>query len=112
MMERFARHYCCANPKIFANPDTCFVLSFAIIMLNTTLHNPAVRDKPNLESFISMNRGIDNGGDLPRAMLESLYESIKTEPFQIPLDDGNDLMHTFFNPVREGEPSFYGVFLT
>ena len=28
--------------------------------------------------------------------------SIKTEPFKIPEDDGNDLMHTFFNPDREG----------
>ena len=32
----------------------------------------------------------------------SLYESIKTEPFKIPEDDGNDLMHTFFNPDKEG----------
>jgi len=31
-----------------------------------------------------------------------LYESIKKEPFKIPEDDGNDLMHTFFNPVKEG----------
>ena len=37
-----------------------------------------------------------------RELLESLYESIKTEPFKIPEDDGNDLMHTFFNPDREG----------
>jgi cytohesin len=34
--------------------------------------------------------------------LKSLYESIKKEPFKIPEDDGNDLMHTFFNPVKEG----------
>lgn len=49
-----------------------------------------------------MNRGINNGGDLPRELLESLYESIRTEPFKIPQDDGNDLMHTFFNPDKEG----------
>lgn len=49
-----------------------------------------------------MNRGINNGGDLPRGLLESLYESIRTEPFKIPQDDGNDLMHTFFNPDKEG----------
>lgn len=33
---------------------------------------------------------------------QSLYESIKKEPFKIPEDDGNDLMHTFFNPDKEG----------
>ncbi|EDS30359.1 cytohesin 1, 2, 3, 4 [Culex quinquefasciatus] len=61
-----------------------------------------VKEKPTVEQFISMNRGINNGGDLPRELLESLYESIRTEPFKIPQDDGNDLMHTFFNPDKEG----------
>lgn len=49
--------------------DTCYVLSFAIIMLNTSLHNPSVKDKPSVEQFIQMNRGINNGGDLPRELL-------------------------------------------
>ena len=67
-------------------------------------------------------RGIDDGGNLPRELLVSLFDSIKTvsdsvldrpilrhwvtscyqEPFKIPEDDGNDLMHTFFNPDKEG----------
>ncbi|KAJ4446274.1 Cytohesin-1 [Periplaneta americana] len=102
MMECFAQRYCQLNPNIFTNTDTCYVLSFAIIMLNTSLHNPSVKDKPTVEQFISMNRGINNGGDLPQELLVSLYESIKTEPFKIPEDDGNDLMHTFFNPDKEG----------
>lgn len=49
--------------------DTCYVLSFAIIMLNTSLHNHNVRDKPTVERFISMNRGINEGGDLPEELL-------------------------------------------
>jgi len=36
------------------------------------------------------------------SVCQSLYESIKKEPFKIPEDDGNDLMHTFFNPDKEG----------
>ncbi|UYV64043.1 CYTH1 [Cordylochernes scorpioides] len=102
MMEKFAQRYCQLNPGVFCNTDTCYVLSFAIIMLNTSLHNPCVKDKPSIEQFITMNRGINNGGDLPRELLVSLYDSIKQEPFKIPEDDGNDLMHTFFNPDREG----------
>ncbi|KAI5698940.1 hypothetical protein M8J76_014840 [Diaphorina citri] len=102
MMECFAQRYCQLNPNIFTNTDTCYVLSFAIIMLNTSLHNPSVKDKPSVEQFISMNRGINNGGDLPRQLLVSLYDNIKSEPFKIPEDDGNDLMHTFFNPDKEG----------
>lgn len=102
MMEKFASHYCQQNPNVFSNTDTCFVLSFAIIMLNTSLHNPNVKDKMTMDKFIIMNRGINNGGDLPKQLLQSLYESIHREPFKIPEDDGNDLMHTFFNPDREG----------
>ncbi|KAJ6221623.1 hypothetical protein RDWZM_000168 [Blomia tropicalis] len=102
MMEKFAAHYCQQNPGVFSNTDTCFVLSFSIIMLNTSLHNPNVKEKMTSDRFVIMNRGINNGGDLPRNLLNSLYESIRQEPFKIPEDDGNDLMHTFFNPDREG----------
>ncbi|XP_046522483.1 cytohesin-3 [Equus quagga] len=102
MMEAFASRYCLCNPGVFQSTDTCYVLSFAIIMLNTSLHNHNVRDKPTAERFITMNRGINEGGDLPEELLRNLYESIKNEPFKIPEDDGNDLTHTFFNPDREG----------
>lgn len=34
--------------------------------------------------------------------LQSIFESIKKEPFKIPEDDGNDLNNTFFNPDKEG----------
>lgn len=67
--RRFCRSY---RTKLSANllfADTCYVLSFAIIMLNTSLHNPNVRDKPGVDRFISMNRGINEGGDLPEELL-------------------------------------------
>ncbi|XP_036425929.1 cytohesin 4b [Colossoma macropomum] len=102
MMEAFATRYCECNSDVFQSTDTCYILSFAIIMLNTSLHNPNVKDKTTLERFISMNRGINNGDDLPNELLTKLYESIRNEPFKIPEDDGNDLTHTFFNPDREG----------
>ena len=50
--------------------DTCYVLSFSIIMLNTSLHNPNVKNKPSIDSFVSMTRGINDGGDLPRELIE------------------------------------------
>uniref|UniRef100_UPI003AAB30B3 cytohesin-1-like isoform X2 n=1 Tax=Centroberyx gerrardi TaxID=166262 RepID=UPI003AAB30B3 len=102
MMEAFATRYCDCNAGVFQSTDTCYILSFAIIMLNTSLHNPNVKDKPSLQRFFSMNRGINNGKDLPTELLTKLYESIRNEPFKIPEDDGNDLTHTFFNPDREG----------
>ncbi|XP_049576605.1 cytohesin 4b isoform X1 [Syngnathus scovelli] len=102
MMEAFAARYCQCNANVFQSTDTCYILSFAIIMLNTSLHNPNVKDKTTLERFVCMNKGINNGRDLPVELLTKLYESIRKEPFKIPEDDGNDLTHTFFNPDREG----------
>ncbi|XP_048856634.1 cytohesin-2-like [Brienomyrus brachyistius] len=99
MMEAFAQRYCQCNPGVFQNIDTCYVLSFSIIMLNTSLHNPNVRDKPSVDRFISMYRGINDGGNLPDELLRNLYESIKNEPFKIPEDNENN---AFFNPDREG----------
>lgn len=67
--------FCTSHFKNYFS-DTCYVLSFAIIMLNTSLHNPSVKEKPTVEQFISMNRGINNGGDLPRELLVvSFYEA-------------------------------------
>uniref|UniRef100_A0A8C5HUB4 Cytohesin-3-like n=1 Tax=Gouania willdenowi TaxID=441366 RepID=A0A8C5HUB4_GOUWI len=102
MMETFASRYCACNPGVFQSTDTCYILSFSIIMLNTSLHNPNVKDKPCLQQFVSMNRGINHGEDLPTELLTNLYLSIRSEPFKIPEDDGNDLTLTFFNPDREG----------
>lgn len=42
-------------------------------------------------------------------LLKDLYNSIKKEPFKIPEDDGSDLMHTFFNPMKEGWLSKEGI---
>lgn len=87
--------------QIFTNSDTCYVLSFAIIMLNTIAHhNPSVKDKPGVEQFITMNRGINDGKDVPKELLISHSTVIKTEPFKIPEDDGNDLMHLLQHRTR------------
>ena len=71
IMEAFAAHYCDQNPNLFDEPDTCYILSFSIIMLNTALHNPNVRQKITLEQFVAQNRGINSGKDLPKDILVS-----------------------------------------
>ena len=38
-------------------------------MLNTALHNPNVRQRITLEQFVTQNRGINSGKDLPRDIL-------------------------------------------
>jgi hypothetical protein len=40
IVEKFAEAYCRDNPGAFATADGAYLLSFAIIMLNTDAHNP------------------------------------------------------------------------
>jgi len=76
IMEQFASRYCSNNPQVFEHPDTAYVLAFALIMLNTDAHNANVIKKMTKDQFISNNRGINNGKDLTRELLENLYDSI------------------------------------
>lgn len=52
-------------------------------MLNTSLHNPNVKDKPSAERFVAMNRGINDGGDLPEDLLRVRFNGVFTSHIQI-----------------------------
>jgi len=102
VMSAFADHYWNQNKGIFSSSDTVYILSFAIIMLNTALHNVNVKIKITPDQFVSQNKGIDGGQDLPEDLLRAIYNSIKGQPFKIPDENYDDLMFTFFSPDREG----------
>merc|ERR1740123_342079 len=72
MMEKFAEKYCNDNPNMFANADCAFVLSFSLIMLQTDLHNPGIKNKMTKEDFVRNNRGINDNQDLPPEYLQKL----------------------------------------
>ncbi|KAG5422239.1 SEC7 [Candida metapsilosis] len=73
---KFAERYVKGNPKIFANADTAYILGYSVIMLNTDLHSPQVKNRMTLENFVMNNSGIDDGKDLPRDLLSKIYDEI------------------------------------
>lgn len=90
IMEKFAERFTSQNPSVFASADTAFILAFSVIMLNTDLHNPSIKEERRMtvESFINNNRGIgENGTDLPREFLEGIFYRIKERPFSLKEDD-------------------------
>jgi brefeldin A-inhibited guanine nucleotide-exchange protein len=89
MMEKFAERYCLQNQGVFPSPDTAFILAFSIIMLNTDLHNPAIKEerKMNKPGFISNNRGISSGKDLDDHFLGCIFDRIKEAPISLREDD-------------------------
>ncbi|MBN3279267.1 IQEC1 protein, partial [Polyodon spathula] len=81
LIEAFSQRYCICNPGVvrqFRNPDTIFILAFAIILLNTDMYSPNVKPerKMKLEDFVKNLRGVDDGEDIPREMLVGIYERI------------------------------------
>lgn len=55
LMEVFGQRYCQCNPQTLQrlqNPDTVFVLSFAVIMLNTDLHTPSIKSNFIIDSSV------------------------------------------------------------
>ncbi|CAK4708806.1 unnamed protein product [Aphanomyces euteiches] len=86
MVEAFAQCYFedLAGASSFSSSDTIMILAYSIIMLNTDLHNPQVKkNKMSKEQFVKNNRGIDNGNDVPKALLEDIYDDILNNPIQL-----------------------------
>jgi brefeldin A-inhibited guanine nucleotide-exchange protein len=78
------------NPDVFPSADTAFILAFSVIMLNTDLHNPSIKEDRRMtaESFIRNNRGIAaEGGDLPDEVLTGIFNRLKELPFSLKEDD-------------------------
>ncbi|XP_060101722.1 IQ motif and SEC7 domain-containing protein 3 isoform X1 [Heteronotia binoei] len=82
LIEAFSQRYCMCNPDVvqqFHNPDTIFILAFAIILLNTDMYSPNIKPdrKMMLEDFIRNLRGVDDGADIPRDLVVGIYERIQ-----------------------------------
>jgi hypothetical protein len=97
-------HESCTEGRsgLIENPEVAYLLSFAIIMLNTDRHNPNVRvdRKMTLEQFIKYNTNygadVHQTRDLPRDFLESLYTSISECPLRT---EKNDISGAFTDEV-------------
>jgi hypothetical protein len=65
--------------------DTVHVLCYSLIMLNVDAHSSRIprHKKMTLAQFVSNNRGIDAGADLPPALLRELYASVVSREIKI-----------------------------
>jgi Sec7-like guanine-nucleotide exchange factor len=74
----FAERYVDCNPdqvKNFKNHETVLLLAFAIIMLNTDLHNASIKQerKMKLEDFIKNLRGNSKKFSSPRSKDDAIF---------------------------------------
>jgi Sec7-like guanine-nucleotide exchange factor len=74
-MQKFGEKFCRDNPDTFGNADCVYLLSYATMMLQTSLHNPnAIKCRMTIDAYVNMCKGINNGSNLEYDFLKSIYE--------------------------------------
>lgn len=84
-----------AQPKEVADKDALFILTYAIIMLNTNLYNPNVRapDKMSCSAFGRNLSGCNGGQNFDEEYLNAIYTAI--EQNEIILPEEHESKHAF-----------------
>lgn len=80
-----------AKPELVADKDALFVLTYAIIMLNTDLYNPNVKSQNRMTylDFSKNLRGVNGGADFAPEFLQEIYDSIKQNEIILPDEHEN-----------------------
>lgn len=96
IVTTFSEHYTeKAKPEGIADKDALYILTYAIIMLNTELYNPNVKSQNRMSfpAFARNLRGVNGGGDFAEEFLQEIYDSIKEN--EIILPDEHENKHAF-----------------
>jgi hypothetical protein len=106
----------------FKEEDTVYVLSFAIIMLNTDLHKTGQgvrksKKKMSRVEFTNNLRGVAQGEDINREYLCTIYDSIEADPIAMHGGDVGDsatadrhkTLHGMLNNVRTADALLRGL---
>lgn len=96
----FCEHYCASSvPEGIKDKDGLFVLTYAIIILNTDQHNPNLKTRMSYTDFAKNLRGVNGGEDFAPQYLQDIFDSIKYN--EIILPDEHDNKHAFDYAWRE-----------
>ena len=68
--------------------ECVFLLSYATMMLQTSLHNPnAVKSRMTLDDFAKMVKGINSQKNLEPEFIQKIYDTVEREPFTLNEDE-------------------------
>ena len=81
VVEAFATIYTSQNPGVFASISSAHILAYALILLNSDLHNPGVPRRMTQEEFISHLRPSILEKEISDEQLRVIYTDIKQNPF-------------------------------
>src|SRR5271170_4180408 len=92
IITSFSEKYCSqSTPEGVANKDAVYVLTYAIIMLNTDQHNPNLKSQNRMSynDFARNLRGVNAGQDFAPEYLQDIFDSIKSNEIILPDEHDN-----------------------
>ena len=123
VIQAFSQHYVACNSHRLSpehTPDTVYILAFAIIMLNTDLHTPSLKDsrRMKLDEFIKNLGRVEEGRSLDRLiatfqfihfiisrqMLTGIYERVKEFEFRAGTDHVTQVLKVDQSIVSKDKP--------
>jgi len=102
IVTSFSEKYCAKDiPADVADKDAVFILTYAIIILNTDQHNPNLKgqNRMTVTDFSRNLRGQNGGKDFSPEFLQDIFDTIKSN--EIILPDEHDNKHAFDYAWRE-----------
>lgn len=88
----FSKKYCVSTTlEEITDKDAVFILTYAIIMLNTDQHNRNIgaQKRMTFNDFAKNLRGVNGGKDFAPEYLQEIYNSIKTNEIILPDEHNN-----------------------
>lgn len=107
-MLKFAERYVLGNPGVFSNADTAYVLAYSVVMLNTDQHSPQIKNRMTVDGFVANNSGIDDGGDIPRDLLEKIYYEIQQNEIKLQSEQHAALLSGDTSVAPASSAGFFG----
>jgi len=92
MIMAFSEKYHQDNPNDsnLRSSDEVSTLAYSILMLNTELHDPNIKEHMSLEEFVKNVYSTRYFDHIAKTYLENIYKSISSHPFKVPCKRNDD----------------------
>jgi len=87
ILMKFGQKYYQDNPTLFVSANAPYELSYAVMILQTTTHNPQVKQKMSFDGFLSMSRDMRRSYNLTDDFMKGIYDDIKQNPITLADDE-------------------------
>jgi len=86
LVSTFSKRYAETNTNLSLIPDAIYILTYNVFILHSVFHSLNSAVQISLEEFIIMNKGVNDGNDIPTDILNRIYDFITKSPALFEMD--------------------------